>query len=207
MASTYFLLLVIVPVIINGQLWCHENASFHMDHDHHGNYNLHDHEHNDDGDLPHHKDFIHVLFNTYGDNVTCTMTTDSIEHLMEDMAIGEFLHDHSPDDHSNTMLETLRLITDGVKIVKPATHDLASDNENHYALPGHSTNITHTVRYSCLYFTLMLISHVLSLQWTTILGHFQGIQSACSIHAINLLTSGLFTVNAMWSYWNVLTKM
>ncbi len=29
---------------------------------------------------------------------------------------------------------------------------------------------------------------------------FQGIQSGGCIHAINRLTSGLFTVNAMWSY-------
>ncbi len=28
----------------------------------------------------------------------------------------------------------------------------------------------------------------------------QGIQPGGSIHAINLLTSGLFTVNVMWSY-------
>ncbi len=29
---------------------------------------------------------------------------------------------------------------------------------------------------------------------------YQGIQSGGSIHVINLLTSGMFTVNAMWSY-------
>ncbi len=29
--------------------------------------------------------------------------------------------------------------------------------------------------------------------------HDQGFQSADSIHAINLLTSGLFTVNTMWT--------
>ncbi len=29
--------------------------------------------------------------------------------------------------------------------------------------------------------------------------HNQGFQSADSIHAINLLTSGLFTVNTMWT--------
>ncbi len=34
----------------------------------------------------------------------------------------------------------------------------------------------------------------------------QGISSADSIHVINHLTSGLFTVNAMWTYWNVLNK-
>ncbi len=30
--------------------------------------------------------------------------------------------------------------------------------------------------------------------------YLQGIQSAGSIHVVNLLTSGLFTVNAMWTY-------
>ncbi len=35
----------------------------------------------------------------------------------------------------------------------------------------------------------------------------QGFQSAESIHAINLLTSGLFTVNTMWTNWNVLSKI
>ncbi len=32
-------------------------------------------------------------------------------------------------------------------------------------------------------------------------------QSADSIHAINLLTSGLFTTNVMWIHWHVLSKM
>ncbi len=35
----------------------------------------------------------------------------------------------------------------------------------------------------------------------------QGIQSADSIHAINLLKSGMFTINTVWTYWNVLSKM
>ncbi len=35
----------------------------------------------------------------------------------------------------------------------------------------------------------------------------QGFQSADSIHAINLITSGLFTVNTMWTDSNVLSKM
>ncbi len=35
----------------------------------------------------------------------------------------------------------------------------------------------------------------------------QGIQSADSIYAISLLTSGLFTVNTMWANRNVLSKM
>ncbi len=30
--------------------------------------------------------------------------------------------------------------------------------------------------------------------------HIQGFQSADSIHAINLLTSGVFTVNTMWTH-------
>ncbi len=37
--------------------------------------------------------------------------------------------------------------------------------------------------------------------------HIQRIQSAGSIHAINILTSGLFTANVMWTHWNILTKM
>ncbi len=32
---------------------------------------------------------------------------------------------------------------------------------------------------------------------------YQEIQSVGCNHAINLLTSGLFTINVMWSYWNV----
>ncbi len=35
----------------------------------------------------------------------------------------------------------------------------------------------------------------------------QGFQSADTIHAINLVTSGLFTVNTMWTNWNVLSKI
>ncbi len=35
----------------------------------------------------------------------------------------------------------------------------------------------------------------------------QGIQSGSSIHAMHLLTSSLFTVNAMWTNQNVLSKM
>ncbi len=37
--------------------------------------------------------------------------------------------------------------------------------------------------------------------------HTQGIQSGDPIDTINLLTAGMFTVNAMWSYSNILSKM
>ncbi len=37
--------------------------------------------------------------------------------------------------------------------------------------------------------------------------HLKGFQSGGSIHAIHLLTSGLFTVNAMWANWNILSNM
>ncbi len=36
---------------------------------------------------------------------------------------------------------------------------------------------------------------------------YQGFQSTDSIYAINLLISGLFTVNTMWTDCNVLSKM
>ncbi len=48
--------------------------------------------------------------------------------------------------------------------------------------------------------------HILSL-WHMLGTLYHGFQSADSIYAINLLTSGLFTVNTMWTNWNVLSKM
>ncbi len=69
---------------------------------------------------------------------------------------------------------------------------------------------------SILTFTETFIPSKLSSMWKCQLSFIfttltcpngQRIQSDGTIHAINLLTSGLFTVNAIWPYWNVLSKM
>ncbi len=53
----------------------------------------------------------------------------------------------------------------------------------------------------------MLVKHVPDVTLELFTQHvkcdepYQGFQSADSIHAINLLTSGLFTVNTMWTHY------